>query len=99
MTVHNVCCKKNYMWRHISSHVIYFEKRPVLKVFSTTFPIKWTFKKLSSVILKIFKNANFIDFLKTFKIVVESSVIAHSIGNFIPKNIKTGHFLIRPTVA
>ena len=27
-----------------------------------------------------------------FKIIVESSLIAHSIGNFILKNINTGHF-------
>ena len=30
-----------------------------------------------------------IQFLKNFKIIVETSSIAHSIGNFIPKNIKT----------
>ena len=29
-----------------------------------------------------------IPFLKIFKIIVESSLIAHSIGNFIPKNLK-----------
>ena len=34
-------------------------------------------------------------FLKIFKIIVESSLIAHLIGNFILKNIKTGHFLIK----
>ena len=31
-------------------------------------------------------------FLKIFKIIVESSLIAHLIGNFILKNIKAGHF-------
>ena len=30
-------------------------------------------------------------FPKTFKITAESSQIAHSIGNFILKNFKTGH--------
>ena len=30
-------------------------------------------------------------FLKIFKIIVESLLIAHSIGNFILKNINTGH--------
>ena len=33
--------------------------------------------------------------IENFKIAVESSQIAHSIGNFILKNIKTGHFLIK----
>ena len=33
-----------------------------------------------------------IQFLKNFKIMVEASLIAHSIVNFILKNIKTGRF-------
>ena len=33
--------------------------------------------------------------IENFKIAVESSQIAHSIGNFILKNFKTGHFLIK----
>ena len=36
-------------------------------------------------------------FSKNFKTIVESSLIAHSIGNFILKNIKTEHFLIKMT--
>ena len=34
-------------------------------------------------------------FLKIFKIIVESLLIAHLIGNFILKNINTGHVLIK----
>ena len=34
-------------------------------------------------------------FSKIFKMIVESSLIAHSIGNFILKNVITGHFLIK----
>ena len=36
-------------------------------------------------------------FSKNFKIIVESCQIAHSIGNFILKNVITGHFLIKWT--
>ena len=35
--------------------------------------------------------------LKNFRIIVESSLIAHQHGNSILKNIKTGHFLIKLT--
>ena len=38
-----------------------------------------------------------ISILKNFKIIVETSLIAHSIGNFILKNVKTGRFLIKMT--
>ena len=34
-------------------------------------------------------------FLQIFKIIVESSLIAHSIGNFILKNFNSEHFLIK----
>ena len=34
-------------------------------------------------------------FLQIFKIIVESSPIAHSIGNFILKNFNSEHFLIK----
>ena len=36
-------------------------------------------------------------FSKFFKMIVESSQIAHSIGIFILKNVITGHFLIKCT--
>ena len=36
-------------------------------------------------------------FSKNFKTIVESSLIAHSIGNFILKNIKIEHYLIKRT--
>ena len=75
----------------------YKKKRPVLMFFSMKFPIEWAINKLSTIILKIFENGNFNDEMKIFKIVVESSVIAHSIGNFVLKNIKTGSFLIKMT--
>ena len=42
---------------------------------------------------KILPNWDF--FSKNFKIIVESSQIARSIGNFIQENFKTGHFLIK----
>ena len=35
------------------------------------------------------------DFSRIFKIIVESSPIAHSIGNFILKSFKSEHFLIK----
>ena len=35
--------------------------------------------------------------IENFKIPVESSRIAYLIGNFILKNIKTDHFLIKMT--
>ena len=36
-------------------------------------------------------------FSKAFKIILDSYIIAHSIGNFILKNVITGHFLIKWT--
>ena len=39
-----------------------------------------------------------IQFLKSVKINVESSLIAHSIGNFILKNNIIGHILIKQTL-
>ena len=38
-----------------------------------------------------------ISILKNFKIIVKTSLIAHSIGNFILKNFKTGLFTIKIT--
>ena len=40
-----------------------------------------------------------IQFLKSFKNIVESSLVFHSIGNFVLKNNKIGHFLIKQACA
>ena len=51
---------------------------------------------------KIFENFDFYDRREgtfDFGCPLKISLIAHSIGNFILKNIKTGHFSIQPTGA
>ena len=53
--------------------------------------------KTGSTILCLMRKKMKCHFLKVFKIIVETSLIAHSIGNFILKNFKTEHFLIKVT--
>ena len=64
---------------------------PTLCEFKTVFRLKigWNFANCPS----IFENSSPLNFFsKNFKIIVESSQITHSIGNFILKNFKMGHF-------
>ena len=47
------------IWRHISSHVSFIEKCPVLIIFRIKFTNELPINKLASMILKILKNGNF----------------------------------------
>ena len=59
-----------------------------------------SYNQLSTIILKIFKNGKFnveMSFCENFQTIIETSLIAHSIRNFILKNFKTEDFLINVT--
>ena len=92
-------CDRQLVGTHTYTQTFQYPSTVIIPIYfytHTGYPINVLLSSASRRLLNfiLFMEMNF---LQNFRIIVESSLIAHLIGNFILKNIKTEHFLIKVT--